>query len=146
MPDLFNETELVQLADGKNVRLVIDGLETEDIWLVSIGGEVQPNFQILYSLGVKAFINAFGNRLGNFQLSGIYINPTCSDEGGEVPPFIKFYNEVQITKKKSTTMSFNGITIQGWATRMTIKNYSKQNIDGHEFTIQFLGRIRELEE
>ena len=146
MPILFQETNLVPLSDAnKKVRLVIDGLESEDIWFTDISGQVQPNFQILYSLGVKAFINAFSNRLGTFSITGIYVPDTCSDSGSGTPPFISFYKKVQITQKEPAKISYDGISIKGWATQMNLKSYSQNNIDGHEFTIQFLGRIRELE-
>ncbi len=144
--NLFDKTDITQISDGKKIRLTVDGLESEDIWLISIAGQVSPNYQILYSLGAKVFINAFSNRLGKFSLNGIYIPETCEGGAGGIPPFIQFYKDVQITKKKSTTITYDGVSIKGWAVSMTLRNYSKNNIDGHEFTIEFLGRIRELEE
>ena len=143
---LFDKTDVVALNDSKKIRLVIDGLESEDIWLTTISGQVSPNFQILYSLGVKAFVNAFNNRLGKFNITGIYIPDTCEGvaQGGP-PPFIQFYKQVQITQKKPAKITYDGISIKGWAIAMNLKNYSQNSIDGHEFTIEFLGRVRELE-
>ena len=147
MPILFQDTDIVELNDtAKKVRLTVDGLETEDIWLTDVAGQVQPNYQILYSLGVRAFINAFNNRLGQFSITGIYIPDGCQETGGGTPPFIEFYKKVQITQSTPAKISYDGISIQGWATQMNLKSYSQNNIDGHEFTIQFLGRIRELEQ
>jgi hypothetical protein len=146
MSELFEKTQIVQLNDvKKKIRLVVDGLEEENLWLTNVTGQVAPNFQILYSLGVKAYINAFSNRLGQFTLTGIYIPETCEDQGGRTPPFLKFYKEVQITNKKPAKMSYDKISIKGWAVGLNLKNYSQNNIDGHEFTISFLGRVRELQ-
>jgi len=142
----FENTEIAEANDtNKKVRLTVDGLETADIWLTDVSGQVTPNYQILYSLGVKAFINAFNNRLGQFTITGIYIPDMCLNSGGGTPPFIDFYKKVQITQKTPAKISYDGISIQGWAIQMNLKSYSQNNIDGHEFTIQFLGRIRELE-
>ena len=146
MSNLFDRSAITSVSDDKKIRLVIEGLESEDTWLTDISGDVAPNFQLLYSLGTKAYINAFNNRLGTFMLAGIYVPATCDTEGGDVPAFIKFYKQVQITQKTATKMAFNGITIEGWAVKLGIKNYNQNSIDGHAFTIQFLGRVRELEE
>jgi len=143
----FENTDIAELSDtSKKIRITVDGLETADIWLTDVSGQVTPNYQILYSLGVTAFINAFNNRLGQFSITGIYIPTSCVSEGGGTPPFIDFYKQVQITQKQPAKISYDGISIQGWATQMNLKSYSQNNIDGHEFTIQFLGRIRELEQ
>jgi hypothetical protein len=155
MPVLFDKTNIAELSADKKIRLVVDGLEDEELWLLDIAGSVTPNYQILYSLGATAFVNAFNNRLGKFTISGIYIPSACEEKGGtsnssdessdDTPPFIEFYKKIQITQKESATMAYNGISIIGWAVQLDIKKYSQNNIDGHAFTISFLGRIRELD-
>jgi hypothetical protein len=142
---LFENTDVTDLNDVKRIRLVIDGLESEDIWMTSISGQVSPNYQILYSLGAQVFINAFNNRLGQFKITGIYVPEGCQGEAqGGTPPFIDFYKKVQITHQEPAKITYDGISIKGWAIAMTLKNYSQNNIDGHEFTIEFLGRVRGL--
>lgn len=146
MEDLFATTEIVGVNDRQKKRLTISGFESEDLWLTSIQGQWSPNFQLMYSLGVDVFINAFNNRLSDFTLSGIYIPETCETKGnGGVPPFIEFYKSHNINEKVPAKIAFDGITITGWIVKMMIKEYNQHNIDGHEFTIQFLGRLREIE-
>jgi hypothetical protein len=147
MSDLFKETEITSINDNQKKRLTIDGFENENLWLTSIKGQLGPNFQLMYSLGVTAFVNSFNNRLATFDLSGIYIPNTCDQEdNGGVPPFIDFYKQFNITNKVPAKIAFDGITIRGWIVKMHIGDYSKNNIDGHEFTLQFLGRLREVEQ
>jgi hypothetical protein len=144
--DLFQTTEIVGINNQQKKRLTISGFESEDLWLTSIQGEVSPNFQLMYSLGVDVFINAFNTRMGTFMLGGIYIPETCTTKGnGGVPPFISFYKSHNINERVPAKIAFDGITIKGWIVKMMIKEYTQNNIDGHEFSIQFLGRLREIE-
>jgi hypothetical protein len=155
--DIFGESKVVSLTVSKRKpRVVIKGYERESIELTSIRGSVSPTFQLMYSMGATAFITAFGNRLGNFTLAGIHIPSDCGSRlsilaspsglGSKIPDFVTFYKNSKITNKKPIVINFDGMTITGWATSMTIEKYKNQNIDGHNFTIEVLGRIEELED
>lgn len=142
--NLFETTEVTEANTVQKVRLTVDGLEGEDLWLTDIKGFVAANYQLMYSMGVQAFVNAFNHRLGKFEVTGIHISNGCGLSGSGRAPFVDFYDQVNITKRRPTRISFDGITITGWATEMHIGNYSKQGADGHMFTLKFEGRINEL--
>jgi hypothetical protein len=146
MGEIFNETEIIGISDKRKRRLTISGFESEQLWLTDISGMLKPNYQLMYSLGARVFINAFNNKLSMFKLQGIYVPETCSSSGnGKTPEFVRFYREKNITQSSDAKIAFEGISIKGSIVSMEIANYSKQGIDGHGFTLSFLGRLREAE-
>lgn len=143
---IFGQTEVAGLADEKPVRLVVEGLAGELIFLTNIRGGVSPNFQLMYSIGAKAFINTFSQRLSMFELSGLYIPNTC--ETGEVdrePAFLTFYDRRNIVNSSQPIrISYNNIVITGFLVNLDIKDYNQQGIDGHAFTLKFLGKLENI--
>jgi hypothetical protein len=143
--DYFSSTEIGEISASSPVRLVINELNGANTWITDIKGNLSPNFQILYSLGSRAFINVFNDRLGVFTLEGINITSACENSDSEIPPFMAFYRAIKITNKRTPIqMSFNKIVLSGWATSMDIGNYSKDNVEGNTFKIDFIGRIQEF--
>jgi len=150
--EVMSETRVKSLKDEKPVRLTIKGLTSEMLWITSLTGSVSPNYQLMYSIGAGAFLNAFNQRLSLFQLSGIHIAQACDNEQDpdDDPPFLTFYKErnIVIAGAKSTNdlgtptrISFNNIVIVGWVVKLDIGEYSKEGIDGHTFAMSFLGQI-----
>lgn len=151
---LFSETKVAAIADAKPARLVIDGVADEELWLLSIEGAVSPNFQLTYSIGPGAFLNAFSQRLGTFMIKGIHVSGACTaTKDGQEPPFIKFYKKYNIIAAGATaegsgetlSMSFNNVTIIGYVVKLALREYSQQGIDGHAFEMSILGKVDGLD-
>ena len=140
MSRLWDKTEVGAYADDSPIRMVVSGLTDENIWLTSLKGSVEPNYQIMYSIGADAYINSFNQRLSVWTITGIYIPKLCSG-GSRKPGFVSLYNSKNITKTKATKITFDGITITGYIIRLTINDVMKQGIDGHIFSLDFLGRL-----
>jgi hypothetical protein len=145
---LFQETQVAGLPDPKAIRLVISGLSDETLWLLTISGGIAPNYQLMYSIGADAYLNAFNQRLSMFEIEGVYI-PTACDTGAprDEPAFMTLYKERNIVSTSETTrMTYNGITIIGYFVKLDLGEYSKQGIVGHTFSLKFLGKIDRLDD
>jgi hypothetical protein len=149
--DLFSKTSVLGVTDDKPARLVIEGLTTEELWINSVKGGVEPNYQLMYSVGDGAFLNAFNQRFSLFMLDGIYIPSQCGTVSSDKEPeFLKFYKKHNIVTSSAASeedigdpigITFNNITITGWVVKLAIGSYSKEGIDGHTFSLSFLGKI-----
>ena len=69
---LFKRTQLASLADEKPVRLTIDQLDDDRLWLTQISGGIKPNFQLMYAMSGQKFINTFQQRLSVWPIKGVY--------------------------------------------------------------------------
>jgi hypothetical protein len=148
MPPIFKQTEVSSLEDSKPVRLTVEGLTNERLWVTQINGQTVPNFQIMHAIGPEIYVNVFNHRLAPFNLAGIYVTADCEGEveqDGE-PPFLTFYKQNNIVQRTTPLrITFNGIVIQGYMVRLNIGNYSQEGIDGHTFKLEFLGTIDGLQ-
>jgi len=145
--DVFGTTQLASFADDKPVRLTVDGLKDEKLYLTSIRGEVNPNYQLMYTVGRGIYLNSFEHRLSLFTIQGIYVLVNCNgplDNRGE-PPFMLFYKRHNInTSSKAVRITFNNIVITGFLVKLSLGNYQQEgmgDVDGHMFTLLFLGTI-----
>jgi len=145
--DVFGTTQLASFADNKPVRLTVDGLVDEKLYLTSIRGEINPNYQLMYTIGRGQYLNSFSHRLSLFTIQGIYVLVDCNgplDNVGE-PPFMIFYKKHNInTSSKSVRITFNNIVITGFLVKLSLGNYQQEgrgDVDGHMFTLLFLGAI-----
>lgn len=145
---LWRTTEVGCINDEAPIRLIVSGLNDDTLWLTGLKGSVEPNFQLMYSFGPKAFINAFNQRLSMFSISGIYVPSTCNGGGAKgEPAFVGFYRKRNIVSSDDPTkITFDGITITGWFVRLVIGEVTKQGIDGHLFSLDFLGRLKKAGE
>jgi hypothetical protein len=148
MPEIFKQTQVSSMEDTKPVRLTVEGLSNERLWITQINGQSVPNFQIMNAIGPEIYVNVFNHRLAPFNLAGIYVTADCDGEveqDGE-PPFLTFYKQNNIVQRtESIRITFNGIVIQGYMVRLSIGNYSQEGIDGHTFKLEFLGTIDGLQ-
>ena len=145
----YNRTFTKGLADDKPIRLVVEGLPGELIWLTAIGGGVSPNYQIMYSIGARAFINTFNQKLSMWTISGLYIPGTCegAQDPDRQPPFVTFYNERNIVNSdEPIRITFNNIVITGFLVNLEIQQYDQEGIDGHRFTLKFLGKMNNIDD
>jgi hypothetical protein len=149
MATIFHEsTGLASIADDKPVRLTIPKFPNGTLLITKISGGVQPNYQILYSLGSDVFITAFNQRLSPWNISGIHIPGSCNkgaqDFNGE-PAFVDLYRKFNIrTAKQPLDMAFNDIVVTGFFIGMTVGDYSQNGIDGYTWETTFLGRMTNL--
>jgi hypothetical protein len=147
---LFKGTAVFGLEDVKPVRLTIEDFRNNELlWLTDIKGSTKPNFQLMYSVGKDTFINAFNQRLSVFQISGVHILNNCDgafNSSGE-PPFLSFYKANNIiARTESLKISFENIVVSGFMIELEISSYSQEGIDGHRFTLTFLGSISGLQQ
>lgn len=146
---LFPRTQLAALQDDKPVRLTIDKLDDDKLWLTKISGSVKPNFQLMYAIGSDKYINTFSQRLSVWPISGVYALADCNgpiDAVGE-PPFLKFYKQHNISAAATNLrITFSGIVITGYLVELSIGDYQQEIIDGYQFNLSFLGAINGLEE
>jgi hypothetical protein len=141
--ELWRDTQVASINDNRPVRMTVSGLNNEELWLTGLRGSVEPNFQLMYSFGNSAFINAFNQRLSQFQISGIFVAATCDGGQRSEPAFVDFYKKRNIVSSEDPTkITFDGITITGWFTSMNIGDVTNEGIQGHLFTLGFLGRLR----
>jgi len=143
---VFKQTQVASIDDPKPARLTVEGLTGEELWLTEIKGDVSPNFQLMHAVGKGAYLNAFNQRLSPFEITGVYVASSCdgSAPAGE-PEFLKFYKERNIVASPDPLrLTYNGITITGFLTRLVLGKYSQDKIDGHKFTLKFLGVIDTL--
>lgn len=145
---LFQRTQLASLADEKPVRLTIDGLDDDALWLTSLRGEVKPNFQLMYAIDGGKFINTFRQRLSLWPIQGVYALADCGgpiDAVGE-PPFLRFYNKHNISRAATNVrITFSGIVIIGYLVQLAIGEYQQEIIDGYKFNLTFLGAVEGTE-
>lgn len=149
---LFSVTQLVDFADDKPVRLVIDGLsaQNEQLYLNRIRGDIQPNFQLLYAIGPGKYINGFDQRLGPFAIDGVYVLTDCEGQQDTQtkPPFMTFYEENNILTRVRNgqgpiRITFEGIVLEAWIVKLTIGDYQKEGIEGHAFTLNILAQLQD---
>jgi hypothetical protein len=144
---IFKETQVAGIEDVKPVRLTVEGLASEEMWLLDIKGETSPNYQLMYAVGNDAYLNAFNQRFSLFSVSGVHILSTCSAQGasGE-PPFLKFYKNNNIVTGSSTTnITYSGITMKGYMVGLALGSYNQEGIDGYQFTLKYLAKLDALE-
>ena len=143
MNDIFGDKKVAAInAVGKKVRLVVEGLKDETIWITSVRGEIEPNFQLMYSIGAQIYINTFQHKLSAFTLGGVYVFDLCGQEAGGTPPFLSFYlrNNIAVSDRP-IKVSFNGIVVTGYIVKLVIGEFNQDNIEGHEFSMPFLGIV-----
>jgi hypothetical protein len=145
MGNIFSDTSgLAKMADDKPVRLVIPQFNDGDLQITKIQGGVRPNFQLMYSLGADAFINAFNQRLSMWTLHGLFIPAVCGNGQnfkGE-PAFVDLYRKFNIrTAKAPLDLAFNGIVLVGFFIEMKIMEYTQEGVDGFAWETPFLGRM-----
>ena len=149
MADLFKRTQLASLADDKPVRLTIDQLDDDKLWLTGIKGGIKPNFQLMYALSGQKFINTFRQRLSLWPIEGVYALADCDgpiDAVGE-PPFLTFYNKHNISRAATNLkITFSGIVITGYLVSLNIGDYQQEVIDGYQFNLSFLGVVEGTEQ
>lgn len=148
MADLFETTQLASMQDDKPVRLTIDGLSDEKLWLVKINGGARPNYQLMYAISGEKFLNTFQQRLRIWNIQGVYALADCDgpvDATGE-PPFLKFYKEHNISAAaKLLRMAYSGTVIKGYLVELKLGDFQQEVVDGYQFNLQFLGIIQGLE-
>ena len=149
MATIFHESAgLASISDDKPVRLTIPKFPNGKLLITKISGGVQPNYQIMYSLGSDVFITAFNQRLSPWNISGIHIPGSCNNVAqnfnGE-PAFVDLYRKFNIrTAKQPLDMTFNDIVVTGFFTGMRVGDYSQNGIDGYTWETTFLGRMTNL--
>jgi len=144
---LFQETAVAGVEDVKPARLTVSGLDNEEIWLLDIKGGTTPNYQLMYSVGNEAFLNAFNQRFSIFTLSGVHILATCEGEPtqGE-PPFLTFYKNNNIVSNATpVSVAYSGLTMSGYMVGLKLGSYNQEGIDGYQFTLEYLGKIDTVE-
>jgi hypothetical protein len=123
--------------------MTISGLADEELWLTGLRGSTEPNYQLMYSFGNSAFINSFNQRLSVFQISGIHVSQTCNGSQRGEPAYVPFYKKRNIVSSDAATkITFDGITLTGWFIKLNIGDVTNEGIDGHLFSLDFLGRMR----
>ena len=141
---IFKSTQLAALQDDKPVRLTIDKLDEDKLWLTKISGSIKPNFQLRYAISGQKFINTFQQRLSIWPISGVYALADCDgpiDAVGE-PPFLQFYKKHNISAAAtSVKITFSGIVITGYLVELSIGDYQQEVVDGYQFNLSFLGSI-----
>jgi hypothetical protein len=146
---IFKRTQLASLADEKPVRLTIDGLDDDRLWLTKISGGIKPNFQLMYAISGQKYINTFKQRLSIWPIGGVYALADCNgpiDAVGE-PPFLEFYKKHNISAAATNLkITFSGIVITGYLVELAIGDYQQEIIDGYQFQLSFLGVIDGTEE
>jgi len=146
---LFKQTQLASISDEKPARMVISGFSDpqEKLLITGFAGGIKPSYQLMYSIGNSVFLNAFSQRLSMFQMVGVYVPASCEgDNATEIPEFFRFYRDHNIvTAGEPITIAINEITITGYIVELQIQDYSKDGIDGHKFTLPFLGKIDNLD-
>jgi len=145
MDQLFEKTQVAALEDVKPIRLTVEGLSPdEQVWLTTIRGTTSPNFQLMYAIGPDTFINSFNQKLTLFSIKGIYVTSDCGGAFTVIgePPFLSFYRRNNINSSvDAIKITFNGIVITGFLVKLDIGEFSKEGIEGHLFTLDFLGVI-----
>ena len=143
MQELFGPSKAVGVPDeSSKTRLVVEGLTSEELWLTSIRGDIEPNYQIMYSLGAEVFLNSFQPKLSIFQIKGVYIFEVCGSKSDGEPEFMTFYRANNIGVADSPLrITFNTIVITGYLVKLMIGEFSQGAIEGHSFELQFLGML-----
>jgi len=149
---LFESTELgcVRYED-KGARMAIEGFDrSEDLFITGIRGGEKPNYQLMYSLGVDVYINAFNKRLSVWELNGLFIPSDCEDCGerpGAKPAFIEFYDAHNITVDTDPILiTFQTITLEGFLIDLRVQDYTKEGVEGIVFNLKYLARRADQEE
>ena len=144
MADIFKGSATAGIQSNDKIRLTVQGLESEDIWLEEIQGTVKPEFEIMYTFDKTIFINTFLQKLSSFVIAGRVSLESCSG-GNKKPAYIPFYKKYNIVNSKTPIkMTFDGLTIKGWVTEAKIgpaRNIAKESIEEHNFTLTFLGLL-----
>jgi hypothetical protein len=74
-----NEPSMVPYYEGTPVRLTIAGYEDNDkLFITKMAGSIAPNYQLMYSIGATAFLNAFSQRMSFWNLNGFHLYKDCS--------------------------------------------------------------------
>jgi len=146
--DIFGTTAISPFNDPKPVRLTVEGLTDEALFLTSIRGNVTPSYQIMYSIGALRYLNSFSSRMSLFTISGKYVLADCNGplDSNNNPPFMVFYKKRNINNSDAAIkITFNGIVITGFLVKLAIGNYNQEGIDGYDFQLDFLGIIDGLD-
>jgi len=163
MAEFFKGTDSVSVESNQPTRLTfspptLPGIAdlSDEFWITSIQGGIEPNYQVLYAFNRNVYVNAFTPRLSVFQLAGVYIpsHVDCAKKAGAAdssqkdPAFMRMYWEYNIVdanadpeNQKLLTISFNHIVIRGFLIKVNIGEYDKANVDGHTFTLDLLGFV-----
>jgi hypothetical protein len=149
MAFIFGETAVFGIEDPKPARLTIeDFANNENLWLTDIRGGAKPNYQLMYAVGSDVYLNAFNQRLAQFDIQGIHILNNCAgafQTTGD-PPFLDFYKDNNIIQRTNPLkITFEGIVITGWMVEVAIGAYSQESVDGHRFGLTFIGTINGLQ-
>jgi len=137
--------------------LTISGDDTDiagDLFVTNFGGDVSPNFQIMYSMGPEAYLNVFSQRLSSWTLEGVYVpSQRCPEDGGgsstgrsnDTPGFYKMYERYNIANddNKFVKLAFSGLVVEAYITSMSIPSFSKTDVGQMRFSLKLLGRIKQ---
>ena len=144
--------------NSKRTLLTISGDGNNDIagdlFVTNFGGDVRPNFQIMYSMGPEAYLNVFSQRLSAWNLDGVYVPsgrcPSKSQGGdttgrnNDTPGFYKMYERYNIANNdnKFVKLVFSGLVVEAYITSMSIPSFSKTDVGQMRFSLKLLGRIK----
>ena len=123
-----------------------------DLFVTNFGGDVRPNFQIMYSMGPEVYLNVFSQRLSAWTLEGVYVPsercPKNKENGGrnnDTPGFYKMYERYNIANddNKFVKLAFSGLVVEAYITSMSIPSFSKTDVGQMRFSLKLLGRIKQ---
>ena len=140
--DVFGQSRAIGISTESKVRLVVEGFDDETLWLTSFQGDIEPNYQLMYSLGAEVFINTFSDKLSLFKLGGVYVMNLCNQDGTGTPAFMSFYRARNIAvSDEPLRIALNSIVITGFLVMLTIGKFTQEVVEGHRFTLTFLGML-----
>lgn len=140
---VFEKPTVVQTVKGPPRRLTIKGINLPgNLWITGSQGGLEPNYQLLPSLGSEVFLNAFNDKLSQWILSGYYQPNPCEEGAAEIPPYLKIYLDGNIVDGTEVTISYSDIVLKGFIVKLTLQSNAQDPHNGDSFRITLIGKIQ----
>ena len=138
--ELFQAVQAGEITvENPKKMIILQGSAIEDSMLITQARtKIEPNFQLLPSIGQQIYLNSFNQKVSQMELSGIYVPQNeCPQDG---PEFLNLYTAENIVDSKEPfTINFSGITLVGYITSLTLTTTDNAGSSVEQFTLAFLG-------
>ena len=139
--EVFNEPAVIQTGRIPK-KLTIAGVAINgELWVTGVQGGMEPNYQLLPSLGAEVYINAFNDKLAQWVLSGYHVNTKCLGGGSSTPAYVQLYRDGNIVEGSEVTISYSDIVLKGFFVKLTVQANAEDPHNGDNFTLIIIGKV-----
>ena len=145
---IFNKPSIRKSPSDIKPRLTIENGERmtianvpEDFWITGFKGGMEPNYQVLASLGSEIYINSFNEKLTAWNMSGYFTTTECESTKVDKPTYLDLYATNNVNTGKPVTVTYSNMVMRGFIVRLSVSSDAGDAHKGDKFVLSLIGKV-----